>query len=304
MSDKEKSTILQTLTAGKSGEELLSFLIEKKVRKSRSAVKSLLVHKQIKVNGRVISQHNYELNVGDVVTIHKADQKHTLKQLKGITIIYEDDYFIVVEKEPGLLSVATERGRDETAYGIVNSYLKNQNKGERAYVIHRLDREISGLMMYVKSPEVQETMQINGDKLILLRSYVVVVEGKVAQPEGTIVSWLTEDKNYIMHSSEKDNGGQKSVTHYKLMKGVRRFTQLYITLDTARKNQIRVHMKHIGHPVVGDKKYGASINPIKRVALHAYELSFRHPVTGEIIDLKSPVPKRMQMLVEPEENKI
>ena len=298
MSEKEKNTILQTLNV--TGEaQLLTFLIDKKVRKSRSAIKSLLSHKQIKVNNKVESQYNYELKAGDVVTIHKTDQARTLKVLKGITIIYEDDYLLVVDKEAGLLSIATEREKRETAYSIISSYLKLKDTSARVFVLHRLDRETSGLMLYAKSTEVQESMQKHWNEMIQVRSYIAVVEGRVVPEEGTIESWLTEDKNFVMHSVDFDNGGQKSITHYKTVKGTRRFTQLELNLETGRKNQIRVHMQHIGHPIVGDKKYGSKISPIRRIALHAYELCFRHPVTGEILEFKSPIPPKMKLLVEP-----
>jgi len=298
MNEKSKNTILQTYNVTKE-EELLTFLVDKKVRKSRSAIKSLLVHKQIKVNDRVVSQHNYELKTGDVVTVHKNDQKRDLKMLKGITVVYEDEYLIVVDKEAGLLSIATEREKRETAYSIISQYLKLKDAAARVFVLHRLDRETSGLMMYAKATDIQEAMQKNWDKLVQVRSYMAIVEGRT-EPEGTITSWLTEDKNFVMHSVNFDNGGQKSTTHYKTIKSTRRYSQLVLNLDTGRKNQIRVHMKHIGHPIVGDKKYGSSINPLKRIALHAFELVFTHPVTGEVLEFKSSIPKKMDLLINPE----
>ena len=302
MNEKNKNTVLQTIKADRDS-ELLLFLIENKVRKSRSAIKSLLAHKQIRVNNRVVSLHNHGLKPGDIVTVHKNDQTRNLKKLKGLTIIYEDEYLIVVDKEHGLLSIATDREKRETAYSIISEYLKVKDRNARVFVLHRLDRETSGLMMYAKSTDIQENLQKNWDKLINTRSYIAVVEGNPEPSEGTITSWLTEDKNYVMHSSKFDNGGQKSITHYKTIRSTQRFSMLSLDLETGRKNQIRVHMKHIGHPIVGDKKYGSKINPIKRIALHAYELYFTHPVSQEILEFKSHVPKKMQLLVEPEKSK-
>lgn len=293
----QKDNILQTIKVDTKS-ELLTFLIDKNVRKSRNAIKSLLAHKLIKINNKTVSQYNQELQEGDIITIHKTDHKRDPKKLKGITIVYEDEFILVVEKEYGLLSIATDREKRETAYSVINEYLKKKDRNARAYILYRLDRESSGLMLYAKTPEVQETLQRNWNNLILSRLFAVVVEEQVEEPEGTILSWLTEDKNFVMHSSPRDNGGQRSVTHYKRLKGNNKFTMLSVDLETSRKNQIRVHMKHIGHSIVGDKKYGSKINPIKRIALHASELSFIHPMTNETLEFKSPVPKKIQSLFE------
>lgn len=296
MNNSSKNNILQTLNVNDKS-ELLAFLVEKQVRKSRNAVKSLLMHKQVKVNNKIVSQYNFELSSGDVVTIHKKSSKHDSKKLKGVTIIYEDDYLLVVDKEPGLLSIATDREKRETAYSKISEYLKQKDKNARVFVLHRLDRETSGLMMYAKSADIQEKMQKNWDTLIKVRSYVAVVDGQPQPKDGTIVSWLTEDKNFVMHSSERDNGGQKSITHYKTIKSNGKFSMISLDLETGRKNQIRVHMQYIGHSIVGDKKYGSKINPIKRIALHAGELFFVHPITKEQLEFKSSLPKKMQMLI-------
>ncbi|GAB6012178.1 RluA family pseudouridine synthase [Viscerimonas tarda] len=297
MNNKPENTVLQSFKVTAKA-ELLTFLEDKQVRKSRNAVKSLLAHKQVKVNKKIVSQYNYELKPEDVVSIHKKNQAHNAQKLKGLSIIYEDESLIVIDKEAGLLSIATDREKRETAYSIISEYLKHKDKEARIFVLHRLDRETSGLMMYAKETDVQEIMQKNWDNFIKVRSYIAVVEGEVAPAEGTIVSWLTEDKNYVMHSSPRDNGGQKSITHYKTLKTNRKFSMLVMKLETGRKNQIRVHLQHVGHPIVGDKKYGSKISAIKRLALHAQELTFMHPLTNEILEFKSPIPKKMQMLVE------
>ena len=299
MKNKPENTVLQSLKATDKA-ELLNFLIDKQVRKSRNAIKSLLAHKQLKINGKVVSQYNFELNAGDVVTIHKKNHAYDGKKLKGLIVIYEDEHLIVVDKEPGLLSIATDREKRETAYSIISEYLKKKDKESRVFVLHRLDRETSGLMMYAKAADIQEIMQRNWDNLIKVRSYVAVVEGVLSPTDGTIESWLTEDKNFVMHSSPRDNGGQKSITHYNTIKTTRKFSMLSLNLETGRKNQIRVHMKHIGHPIVGDKKYGSKIGTIKRVALHAHKLYFTHPTTAELLEFESPIPSKMQLLVNAE----
>ena len=296
MYKQEQNKPLQTLKATKNS-ELLSFLIEQKVKKSRSAIKLLLTHKQVKVNDKVVSLHNYQLVSGDVVSIHKTTKKQEYKQLRGLKVVYEDDALVVINKEAGLLTIATDKEKRETAYSIVSEYLKDSNFKSRIFILHRLDRETSGLMMFAKNEEVQEMMQKNWDDIIITRSYIAVIEGTLSPEEGSIVSWLTEDKNYVMHSSFIDNGGQKAITHYQTLKANNYFSLIKLNLETGRKNQIRVHLQHVGHPIVGDKKYGSRANLIRRVALHANELVFVHPITRETLQFKLAIPEKMKSLL-------
>lgn len=293
---KYQDTTLQTLRVqGKT--ELLAFLLEQKVRKSRNAIKSLLSNKLVQINGKVIAQFDQELKAGDVVTIHKSGPQNNRNVLKGLTILYEDKDLIVVEKEAKLLSISTDREKRQTAYSILSEYLKSHDKEARVFVLHRLDRDTSGLMVFAKNQEVQERMQKFWDYTIRKRSYIAVVEGALEPADGTITSWLWGDKNFVMHSSEVDNGGQKAITHYKTLKANDQFSLLQLDLETGRKNQIRVQLQQLGHPIVGDKKYGSTINPIKRMALHANELIFIHPSLKEPLEFKSSVPKKMQFLM-------
>ncbi len=278
--------------------ELLAFLLDKKVKKSRNAVKSLLAHKQIIVNKQVVSQYNFLLKPGDEVIVQRTDHAHDKKLLKGLKIVFEDDYLVVIDKEAGLLSIATEREKRETAYSIVSSYIKKADPEARIFVLHRLDRETSGLMMFAKNEKIQEIMQKKWDELITDRTYQAIVEGEVDPKDGTITSWLTENKNFKMFSSPKDNGGQKAITHYKTLVTNRRYSLLSLKLDTGRKNQIRVQLESLGHPIVGDKKYGSGQNPLRRMALHAYELSFIHPITSLRFEFKSLIPSKMKVLIE------
>lgn len=277
--------------------KLLDFLIEKQVRKSRNAIKSLLAHKQIKVNGKIVTQFDQELKPGDRISIMKFDQSRKEKKLKGLKILFEDDNIIVIDKEAGYLSVSTDKEKTRTAYGSLNEYVKKKDKNARVFVLHRLDREVSGLLVFARSAELQEMFQKNWNNLITIYLYAAVVDGKPDPKDGTITSWLTENKNFVMMSSSVDNGGLKSVTHYKTLKSTGRFSLLELNLETRRKNQIRVQLQSIGHSVVGDKKYGAKNNPIKRIALHAKEMILKHPVTGELLEFKSVVPKAMQQLL-------
>ncbi|MEI6489390.1 MAG: RluA family pseudouridine synthase [Bacteroidota bacterium] len=271
--------------------ELLNFLIENSNGKSRNHLKSYLSYKQIKVGNKIVSQFNYPLKKGDIVTIMPS-KKNEAKPLSGMEIVYEDRYVIVINKESGLLSIATDREKRGTAYSILSDYVKERHPKNRIFVLHRLDRETSGLMMFAKDQEVQEILQYNWENAVSARSYVALVEGEVNPPEDTIVSWLKEGKTFIVHSSPIDNGGQKAITHYRTIKSNKYYSLLAVELETGRKNQIRVQMQSIGHPVVGDKKYGATHSPIKRVGLHAMELSFTHPITNETLEFSTPIPRK------------
>ncbi len=294
----KRDIALQEFKVSQQG-ELLDFLIEMQVRKSRNAIKSLLAHKQIKVNGKLITQYNHELNSGDKVSVMKFDQSRKEKRLTGLKIVFEDEELIVIDKEAGFLSVSTDKEKLSTAYSMLNEYEKKKNKNERVFVLHRLDREVSGLLMFARSAEVQDIFQKNWDNLVKAYIYAAVVDGQPQKKEGTIVSWLTENKNFVMLSSLSDNGGLRSVTHYKMVKSIGRYSLLDFEMETRRKNQIRVQMQSIGHSIVGDKKYGASTNPIKRIALHARELTLKHPMTGEVLEFKSSIPKAILQLVNP-----
>ncbi|MBF0575302.1 RluA family pseudouridine synthase [Dysgonomonas sp. GY617] len=297
MKEKQNTLLLEIKVTENA--ELLNFLVDSNVRKSRNATKSLLVHKQIRVNNKVVSQHNHELKAGDTVSIHKHDHKMDQKKLKGLTIIYEDKDLIVVDKDSGLLSVST--GREllkETAYNIINEYVKGKNAKERAYVLFRLDRETSGLMVFAKSPEIQEELQHTWILNPLKRSYLGVIEGPLVPEKGTITSWLTENKNFVVFASKTDNGGLEAVTEYETLKANSRYSVIRLTPTTSRKNQLRVQLQFIGHPIVGDKKYGSKISPLRRIALHADELEFVHPKTKQKIQLSSPLPKKMQVMVD------
>lgn len=298
MKKNNSDTVLQEIKVTEKS-ELLSYLIDQKVRKSRNAIKSLLVHKQIKVNGKTVTQHDHALKTGDSVTINKYNKKFTQKKLKGVTIIYEDKDLLVIDKEPGLLSVSTGTAQlKETAYNIVNTYIKEKNAKTQAYILYRLDRETSGLMLFAKTKEMQEDLQQDWVLHPPKRTYQAIVEGKMSPAKGTITSWLTENKNFLMFSSTTDNGGLKSVLHYKTLEHNNRFALLMIDIETARKNQIRVQLQSVGHPILGDKKYGAKNNSLKRIALHADTLSFNHPETRVRMEFSSPLPKKMQLLVD------
>ncbi|NCB68959.1 MAG: RluA family pseudouridine synthase [Bacteroidia bacterium] len=271
--------------------ELMQFLLAKMGGMSRNSVKSLLSHRQVMVNGKVTTLFNTALKAGDTVLISSARGNIELTHPK-LKVIFEDQYLIVVEKKEGLLTVTTGKSDETTAFSILKNYVKKASPQNRIYVVHRLDRETSGVIMFAKTREIQLALQENWHRVITRRVYVALVEGKVEKPEDTIVTWLTEnEKSLKIHSSKVDNGGQQAVTHYRTIKTNDKFSLLEVELETGRKNQIRVHMQDIGHPIVGDKKYGSEVSPIGRVGLHARVLAFIHPMSLENVTFETHVPK-------------
>lgn len=270
--------------------ELLVFLLAKLAGQGRNSVKSLLAHGQVSVDGRVETKYNYPLKPGQVVTVSK-EKKSAEPALIGLRILHEDDDVIVVFKDAGLLSIASPQETELTAYRQLTAHVRLAGANNRIFVLHRLDRETSGIMMFAKSERVQQKMQDSWNEVVKERSYVALVEGLVKKPEGTIASWLKESSTLKMYSSQRPNDGQYAVTHYKVLKASRSFSLLEVYLETGRKNQIRVHMQDIGHPVVGDKKYGSKSKAIGRLGLHARVLSFEHPTTGQVLRFESPIPK-------------
>lgn len=269
---------------------LLDFLLTNMSEKSRNSVKSLLKHGQIVVNGKAITRYDYPLKSGDKIIVgnHRSIVEKNIPQLR---ILYEDDDIIVIDKEAGLLTITTGSGIDTTAVSLLKDYVQKQSPYNKIYTVHRLDQLTSGVLVFAKNSEAQHQLRDNWRDMVTKRTYVAVVEGKMDESEGKISSWLTENKkNYMVYSSSVDNGGKLAITKYKVLQTSDQFSLLELELETGRKNQIRVHLKDLGHPIVGDRKYGSSTS-IGRIALHARVLEFYHPTSGEIMHFETPVPK-------------
>ena len=275
----------------KEQNELMKFLIENLPNKNRNNIKSLLKNKQVLVDGAAISQFNHPLNPGQEVMI--TESRFSDKDMKGIKVVYEDEYLIAVEKASGILSIATDKEREKTAYNIVKNYVKSRNPLEKLFIVHRLDRETSGVMIFAKTEEMQQILQTNWQKMVLERTYVAVVEGKVEKNNDTIVSYLKENSAFVTFSSDKEiEGSKKAITHYTVLKRSKGFSLVEANIETGRKNQIRVHMQSLGHSVVGDKKYGATTNPLGRLGLHAKSIIFKHPKTGKVLSFQTGIPPK------------
>lgn len=267
---------------------LLNFLINNIKYKSKNNIKSLLTNKCISVNNILITKHDYKLKPNDkIIIFNKQIRDRSYKN--SINILYEDKDIIVIDKPSGLLSISTNKEKDVTAYHIVMNYLKKKNKNAHIFVIHRLDKDTSGALMFAKSEKIKNAYQNNWNDLVIERKYIGIVEGKVKEKEKIITSYLKEDNfNKVYSTNKKD--GKKAITHYKLLKSNNKYSLLEINIDTGRKNQIRVHTSEMGNPIIGDKKYNSKINPIKRLGLHAYKLKLKNPTNNKIMEFVSPIP--------------
>ena len=272
----------------------MEFLFAAIPDKSRTTVKSYLTHRQVSVNRVVTTQFDKRLSPGDQVEVSaekgRAEFRHAMLRL-----VYEDDYLIVIDKKYGLLSIATDKIVGKTAYHILSEYVKQEDPRNRIFVLHRLDRETSGLMMFAKSQEIQERMQSNWNETVTERKYYALVEGVPAKPQDTVTSYLTENKAFKVYATTQDEG-KEAVLEYKTLKSNRDYALLEVQLETGRKNQIRAQLESIKHPIAGDKKYGAQTNPLGRVALHAGSIAFIHPVTSEEMAFASPLPYKFNAL--------
>ncbi len=273
----------------KNNSTVMEFLMTQMQGKSRTSLKQLLSGGFIRINDRTTTNFSQPVKPGDVVVMEKS-KKHVIKLPSAMKIVFEDDHLIVVNKEAGLLSMSTSKDNKHTAYAYLSEYVKQHDPDNKVFIVHRLDRETSGLMMFAKSMKAKEKMQERWDDTVLCRRYYTLVEGYVEKESNTIHTWLNEHPKSLKVYVSQPGDGVEAVTRYKVMDGSRFYTLLDVELDTGRKNQIRVHMKHIGHPVTGDIKYGAHQDPMKRIGLHAAELTFVHPFTNKTMSFKTAVP--------------
>ncbi len=289
---------------------LMEFLL-RKCNTSRNNVKSLLVRRQVLVNGSVVTQYDFPLAKDDEVKLSKKSvqgniapppkrremdkrQKQERRERTTVKIVYEDDEFIAIDKPAGLLSVESDN-ETECAFACVFEYLSQSGKNARPYILHRIDKETSGVLVFAKNPKIHSMLKMHWNEQVTLREYYAVVEGALEEKEGTIVSYLKENKNNLMYSTQ-DITGQKAITKYSVVKESEQYSLVRVQIETGKKNQIRVHMQSLGHPVVGDDKYGGTKNPLKRLGLHASKLCFIHPVTKEEISIGAGVPASFRTL--------
>lgn len=269
---------------------LMDFLLKELSGISRNRAKDILVGHGITVDRRNTTRYDEPLHPGQVVRVSKHKRSNMLLN-KYVKIVYEDKDLIVIEKSEGILSMPAT-AKQYSAKQVLDEYFQKRHFKCTAHTVHRLDRETSGLMMYAKNREIAQILEDNWHDIVFDRRYVAVVSGQMEREGGTIESWLKDNKAYITYSSPEDPGGGKyAITHYHTLKTTPRCSLVELKLETGRKNQIRVHMQDIGHPVLGDRKYGDGNDPIGRLCLHAYRLDFYHPRTGEVMNFETPFPR-------------
>ena len=274
--------------------ELLEFLFAKFPKLSRNAVKSILSGHYVSVNGAPVSQYNLKLSKDDVVIVSK--QRISKKNRQDLPIIFENEELIVINKPSGLLTIPSDNEKGRTAYRMVNDYVQQKDKHSRIFVVHRLDEDTSGVLMFAKNAKIKDILQKEWNDIVLERGYYAVVEGTMPKKKDTLINFLKENSLNLMYVTNDKTNGKKCVTKYKVMKSNKIYSLLDVDIETGRKNQIRVQLGHIGHHVIGDDKYGEPTDPLKRLGLHAYKLKLVHPITKKIMEFKTEMPKEFENL--------
>ena len=278
-----------TLFTVREATTLLPFIQSSLDGISRSKAKAILTGGGCLVNRRNVTQWDYALKPGDRVEISKHKPQAVLDN-KFVRLVYEDAQIIVIEKAVGILSMAST-GQQFCVKTVLDEYFRKSRQRCTAHIVHRLDRDTSGLLVYAKTLEAEQIFEHNWREIVRDRRYVALVSGKMTEKQGTVKNWLKDNKAYVTYSSPTDNGGKLAVTHFKTLKTNDLHSLVELKLETGRKNQIRVHMQDLGHPVCGDTKYGNGDNPVGRLALHAFRLNFYHPVTGDLMKFETDLPK-------------
>ncbi|MBO5614088.1 MAG: RluA family pseudouridine synthase [Prevotella sp.] len=262
---------------------------------SKNKIKDTLRGRGIKVNGKTVTQYDYPLTPGMKISVSNSKRNDTFKS-RYVSLVYEDQYLVVVEKKPGILSMAAGHS-SLNIKSVLDDYFQKTRQGCRAHVVHRLDRDTSGLMIYAKDMETEQILEHEWHDIVFDRRYVALCSGEFEENDGTIANWLKDNKAYVTYSSPVDNGGKYAVTHFHVLDRSTAYSLVEFKLETGRKNQIRVHAADMGHPVCGDVKYGNGDNPLHRLCLHAYMLCFYHPVTHRPMEFTTPIPPQWKTIL-------
>lgn len=285
---KEKK---QTFTIDKEI-SLLDAIYNFKKDLSKKSIKNYIKNRMVRVNDKIITNGSYTLNRNDLVEIYY--EKRVIPKY-DLDILYEDEYLIAINKPCGLLSISNDKEKEITAYRMVSDYVKSNNKKNFIFVVHRLDQDTSGVLIFCKNEKIRDKMQENWNTIVKKRGYIAIVDGKL-YGSGTFRSFLIEDKRQFVYSS-RTGIGKEAITHYSVIKNNNNYSMLQVFIDTGRRNQIRVHLSEYGFPIVGDKKYRCKTNPVKRLCLHANMLEFIHPVSKKMVSIKCDVPGEFKKLV-------
>jgi RluA family pseudouridine synthase len=275
--------------------QLLDYLQAMFPDSSRTTLRQMLQADRVRVNGKLEKYARRGLTTGDTVDIAPRAQPQLIPP--EVAVLFEDDDIIVIFKEVGLLTVATPGEQQRTAQAFLNDYLSAKKIRERIHVVHRLDRDTSGVLVFARNFEAREALKEQFAAHHIDRVYIAVIEGAMPKATGTIRSYLREDRDFTVRSvRDESQGGKLAITHYHTQAKGERYSRLQVTLETGRKNQIRAHLSESGHPVVGDKRYGAQTDPLRRLGLHAAVLGFRHPLTGKALRFEAPLPDSFRSL--------
>jgi 23S rRNA pseudouridine1911/1915/1917 synthase len=264
---------------------LIDFLIEKIGTASKTTVSKMIKTGRVEVNGRQVIKREFKLSKGDSIEIKKVARI----ELPDFPILYEDESIIVAEKPAGLLTISTGKTNSPTFFRMISDYIKSSNPKSRLFIVHRLDREVSGAIVFAKSEDIKDKLQENWHNFE--KRYIALVEGKMQEKSGKVENFLLENKAMVVYVADKNAINAKlAITNYSVIQESSKFSLVSIKIETGRKNQIRVHMSHLGHPIVGDKKYNSTLNPFKRIALHSSYLSIVHPITNKKMNFESKAP--------------
>ena len=273
---------------------LLDFLLAN-VKQTRTKIKATLQGQGIRVNGKTVTQFDYQLQPGMKVAVSRTKRNQQQLKSRYVKIVYEDRWLVVVEKQPGILSMAAGHS-SLNVKTVLDDYFRKSHQNCHAHVVHRLDRDTSGLMVYAKDIATEQILEHSWHDIVYDRRYVAVCSGEMEQDDGTIANWLKDNKAYVTYSSPVDNGGKYAVTHFHVLDRTTEHSLVEFKLETGRKHQIRVHAADMGHPVCGDTKYGNGDDPLHRLCLHAWLLCFYHPVTRQPLEFETPVPAAFRHL--------
>jgi 23S rRNA pseudouridine1911/1915/1917 synthase len=272
----------------KEDSELLEWLLSN-LKESRNKIKATLKNRGVKVNGKFRTQFDLPLHAGDKISVSTSKKANSFRS-RYIRIVYEDQYLVVIEKKAGILSMAAGH-KSLNVKSVLDDYFHLSKQKCTAHVVHRLDRDTSGLMVYAKDLQTEQILEHNWHNIVYDRRYVAVVSGVMEQDEGTVANWLKDNNAYVTYSSPVDNGGKYAITHFHVLERSATHSLVEFRLETGRKNQIRVHSADMGHPVCGDVKYGNGDDPAGRLCLHAYVLCFTHPITHRRMEFETPIPQ-------------
>ena len=272
--------------------ELLDYLYSK-LDMPKKRIKQYLTHGAIFVNNNRTTKYNYKLVPGMNIVID-TDNKN--KKTLPFDILFEDDHIIVVNKPSGLLTIATNKEKDKTLYHIVREYLVSKDKNSRVFIVHRLDKDTSGIVVLAKDEKAKNKLQENWNEYVSLREYIAIVYGQMSKESDRIVQNLKETKTNLVYVSRNDDG-KEAITNYKVIKANDNYSELSINIETGRKNQIRVAMASIKHPIVGDKKYGDPKDKESRLFLHANRLKMYYPEIKKKLLFETPIPNEFKRII-------